>query len=64
MKKNDLMAQFEAHLEMQEMHDYAMDFFDDFEQDELTQLVREKILTIDEVEAGLRRKHGLTRKAG
>ena len=50
------MAAFE---ERMDMRDYALDFIDTYSNEEIAQMVREKILTIEEVEAGLRRRIGL-----
>jgi len=35
---------------------YAMDFIDTFTNEEIAQMVKENVLTIDEVETGLRRR--------
>lgn len=51
-----LMTDFEAHLEALELREHAMDFIDTYENEEIAQLVREGVLTIEEVEDGLRRK--------
>jgi len=54
-----LMQAFEDHTEWMDMREHAIDFIDTYTNDEIAQMVREKILTIEEVEAGLRRKQGL-----
>lgn len=39
-----------------DLREHAIDFIDTFESEEIAQMVREGILTIEEVEDGLRRK--------
>jgi len=56
-KNNDLMSEFEAHLEAIDLKEHALDYIDTYENEEIAQMVREGVLTIDEVEAGLRRKY-------
>jgi len=50
---SDTMAMFREYLDMR---DYAMDMIDTYTNEEIAQMVREGILTIDEVESGLRRR--------
>lgn len=52
----DLMQSFEDHIELKE---FAQDYIDTYTNEEIAQLVREGVLTMEEVEAGLRRRHGL-----
>ena len=51
-----VMAEFEAEMEALDLKEYALDYIDTFTNAEIAQMVREKILTIEEVEAGLRRR--------
>lgn len=51
MSKNIRVRDIDA----EELMNYVQDFVDTFEIDELAQMVRERVLTIEEVEAGLRR---------
>ena len=66
-KENDMQVydwakEFEAHekanQEAQELREHAMDFSDTYDNEELAQLIREGVVTIEEVEAGLRRRMG------
>jgi len=41
-----------------DMQEYAEDFIDTFTNEEIAQMVRERVMTIEEVEAGLRRAQG------
>lgn len=50
------MADFEAFCEAQDLKEHAQDMIDTYTNEEIAQLVRERILTIEEVEAGLRRR--------
>lgn len=52
---SDSMGIAEACLERMELRDYALDFITDYTTEELAQLVREGIVTLDEVEDKLRR---------
>lgn len=52
----DLMQSFEDHITLRE---HAQDYIDTYTNEEIAQLVREGVLTMEEVEAGLRRRHGL-----
>lgn len=53
---SDTFGLFEAEMERIEIAEYAMDTIDTYQNDEIAQMVREGILTIEEVEAGLRRR--------
>lgn len=55
MKDTSLMASFEEFISVKE---YAIDMIDTYTNEEIAQMVREGILTIDEVESGLRRRVG------
>lgn len=52
---SDTFAWVEAEIERVEMQEYTLDFIGTYNNEEIATLVREKILTIEEVEAGLRR---------
>lgn len=52
---NDIMAEFEEYCDLKE---HASDFIDTYNNQEIAQMVREGILTIEEVESGLRRRMG------
>lgn len=52
---SDSMALFEAEMEAIELREFAMDTINDYTSEEIAQMVREGILTIEQVEAGLRR---------
>jgi hypothetical protein len=54
---SDTMAVVELELEALDLKEFALDYIDTYQNDEIAQMVREGILTIEEVEAGLRRKH-------
>ena len=54
MKKNIKVREIDE----SELNDYVQDFADTFETEELAQLIRERVITIEEVEAGLRRRMG------
>lgn len=65
MKKNilgkevdlsDTFAWFEAEMEAIDLKEHALDFIDTYNNEEIAQMVREGILTIEEVESGLRRR--------
>lgn len=45
-----------AEIEALELKEHALDYIDTYQDDEIANLVREGIITIEEVEAGLRRK--------
>lgn len=47
-----------SEVERWDMAEFAEDFIDTYSNEEIAQLVREKVLTIEEVEAGLRRAQG------
>jgi len=50
--------QWEAEMEALDLKEHAMDFIDTYENEEIAAMVREGIFTIEEVEAGLRRRQG------
>lgn len=49
----DTMKAFEEHVDVRE---HALDFIDTYSNKEIAQMVREKILTLAEVEQALRKK--------
>lgn len=55
----ELMKMFEDHLaavEAAELREFAMDTLDVYDNEEIAQMVREGVLTIGDVETGLRRR--------
>lgn len=52
-----LMKAFEDFTSWMDVKEHALDYIDTYENEEIAQLVREGVLTIEEVETGLRRKY-------
>lgn len=50
------MSDWEAEEAALDLKEHAQDFIDTYTSEEIAQMVREGILTIEEVESGLRRK--------
>ena len=54
--RDKALGEFEAFSEAQDLKEHAQDMIDTYTNEEIAQMVREGILTIDDVETGLRRR--------
>ena len=53
---SDTFALMDAEMEAIELKEYALDTIETYENEEIAQMVREGVFTLEEVEAGLRRR--------
>lgn len=56
--RDKALTEFEAFMESQDLKEHALDFINTYTSEEIAQMIRERVFTVEEVEAGLRRRIG------